>query len=132
MKKSLGLIVASFFGVVMILSGCATTRNMMGAEYQKDLVSNSKTQFRNVWAVADEDGFRVSGKLRLKGSGGANTPKYVKVSFVDDAGKAIDSQKVVYYPKILRSKGNRREARFVARFDLAPPAGTVIRLENVN
>ena len=87
MKKSQDLIVAAFIVIAMLFSGCATTRNMMGSEYQKVLVSNSKTHFGNVWAVADEDSFRVSGKLKLRGSGGVNVPQYVKVSLIDDAGK---------------------------------------------
>jgi len=132
MKKYQSLIVASFLGIVMFVSGCATTRNMLGTEYRKESVPNSRTYFSQVWAVADDDGFRISGKLRLKGPFGINVPDYVEVALIDEAGNIIDSRKVGYYPRILSGRRKHREARFTARFEQAPPSGTVIRLENVN
>lgn len=116
----------------MVLSSCATTQNMVGKELTKETVPNSKTYFSQVWAVADDDEFRVSGKLRLKGTIGANVPDYVEVALVNEAGKVIVSRKVAYYPRILSGGRKHRVARFTARFDQAPPFGTIIRLENVN
>lgn len=116
----------------MALSGCATTQNMMGEEFTKEVIPNSKTYFRQVWAIADEDEFRVFGKLRLKGSLGFNVPDFVEVAMVDAGGKIIEMQKVAYYPRMLSSRRKHREASFTARFGQAPPAGSVIRLANVD
>ena len=126
------LVVASFLGIVVLVSGCATTRNMLGNEYRKEAAPNSWTYFSDVWAVVDDDEFRVSGRLRLKGSSGANIADYVEVALIDETGKVIESRKVPYSPKILSGKRKHRGARFTARFDQAPPPGTIIRLENVN
>ena len=124
--------IAPILGAIIVLSGCATTRNMMGQEYIKETVPNSKTYFSQVWAIADEDEFRVSGKLRLKGSLGMNVPDFVEVELVDDGGSVIDKQKVAYYPRILTGRRKHREARFTAHFNQAPPAGSVVRLSNVD
>lgn len=130
--KHQNLVVASLFGIVLFVSGCATTRNMLGNEYQKEAVPNSRTYFSQVWAVTDDDEFRVSGRLRLKGSSGTNVPDNVEVALVDETGKVIESRRVPYYPRILSGKRKHRGARFTARFDQAPPPGTIIRLENAN
>ena len=130
--KHQNVVIVSFLGILLLGSGCTATRNMLGKEYQKDAVSNSWTYFSQVRAVADDDGFRVSGRLRLKGNIGANVPDFVKVALVDETGKVIESRKVAYYPRILSGRRKHREARFTARFNQAPPSGTIIRLENVN
>lgn len=126
------IIVASFLYAVMVLSGCAATPNMVGKELTKETVPNSKTYFSQVWAVADDDEFRVSGKLRLKGSLGHNVPDFVEVALVDAGGRVIESQKVTYYPRVFTGRKKHREARFTARFDQAPPSGSIIRLSNIN
>jgi hypothetical protein len=132
MKQWRIALVVSVLGAVMVLSGCATTRNMLGKELTKETVPNSKTYFSQVWAIADEDEFRVSGKLRLKGSLGMNVPNFVEVELVDDGGSVIEKQKVAYYPRILTGRRKHREARFTAHFNQAPPAGSVVRLSNVD
>lgn len=132
MKKYQSFVVASFLAIMMLVSGCVTTRNMLGTEYQKELVPHSRTYFSQVWAVEDDDEFRVSGKLRLKGNIGANVPDYVEVALVDETGKVIGSREVAYYPRILNGRRKHREARFTARFEETPSAGSVIRLSNVN
>lgn len=132
MKQWQILLAVSFLGAVMVLSGCATTRNMLGKDFTKETIPNSKTYFSQVWAVTDHDEFRVSGKLRLKGSVGHNVPDFVEVELVDAEGKVIEKQKVAYYPRILTGRRKHREARFTARFDQAPPSGSVVRLSNVN
>ena len=130
MKKYKRMSGTILMGSAMLISGCTRTRNMMGTEYQKKFVYNSKTYFSQVWAVSDGDEFRVSGKLRLKTTGG-NTPGYVEVALLNRSGSIIDSRKIAYYPRELSGRRNHREARFTARFDEAPPPGTVIRLKNV-
>jgi hypothetical protein len=132
MKQWRIMLIASVLGALMALSGCATTQNMIGKELTKETVPNSKTYFSQVWAVADDDEFRVSGKLRLKGSLGYNVPDFVEVALVDDEGKIIEKQKVAYYPRILTGRRKHREARFTARFNQAPPPGSIIRLSNLN
>lgn len=133
MKQWRIVIIASILGAVMIFSGCATTQNMLGKELTKETIPNSKTYFSQVWAVADENEFRVSGKLRLKGSLGHNVPDFVEVALVDAGGKIIEKQKVAYYPRILTGRRNKhREARFTARFNQTPPPGSIIRLSNIN
>jgi hypothetical protein len=74
---------------------------MLGKELTKETVPNSKTYFSQVWAVTGDDEFRVSGKLRLRGSFGHNVPDFVEVELVDDGGSVIDRQKVAYYPRML-------------------------------
>ena len=132
MKRWQFKLAAWIFGAVTVLSGCATTQNMIGKELRQETVPNSKTYFRQVWAITAEDGFKVSGKLRLKGSFGHNVPDFVEVALVDVEGKVIEKQKVVYYPRILTGRRKHREARFTARFDQTPPTGSFIRLSNIN
>jgi hypothetical protein len=124
--------VFTILGAVMVLSGCATTQNRVGKEFTKETIPNSKTYFSQVWAVADDNEFRVSGKLRLKGSIGMNVPDFVEIALVDESGKVIEKQKVAYYPRSLTGRRKHREARFTARFNQAPPSGSIIRLSNVN
>lgn len=132
MKQWRIALVVSVLGAVMVLYGCTTTRNMLGKELTKETVPNSKTYFSQVWAIADEDEFRVSGKLRLKDSLGMNVPNFVEVELVDDGGSVIEKQKVAYYPRILTGRRKHREARFTAHFNQAPPTGSVVRLSNVD
>ena len=91
------------------------------AALQAGLLPNPEPYFSQVRAVADDDEFRVSGRLRLKGNIGANVPDFVKVALVDETGKVIESRKVAYYPRLLSGRRKHREARFTARFDQAPP-----------
>jgi hypothetical protein len=126
------MIVVSALGIVMALSGCATMGNMVGTEFTQETVSNSKTYFSQVLAVAVDDEFRVSGKLRVKGRSGHNVPDFVEVALVDAEGKVIEKQKVTYSPRILTGRRKHREARFTARFDQVPPPGSTVRLSNIN
>jgi hypothetical protein len=105
---------------------------MVGKELTKEAVPNSKTYFCEVWAVADDDEFRVSGKLRQKGTLGHIVADIVVVALLDDGGKINEKQKVAYYPSILTGRRKHREARFTARFNQAPPPGSIIRLSNIN
>lgn len=132
MKQWRIMLIASVLGALLALSGCATTQNMVEKELTKETAPNSKTYFSQVWAVTDEDEFRVSGKLRLKGSLGHNVPDFVEVALVDDGGKIIEKQKVAYYPRTLTGRRKHCEARFTARFNQAPPPGSIIRLSNIN
>ncbi|PJB34888.1 MAG: hypothetical protein CO107_12185, partial [Deltaproteobacteria bacterium CG_4_9_14_3_um_filter_51_14] len=56
--------VAAFFSLIVI-SGCATTQNLLDKEYTKETVPDRQTSFTQLWAVEDEGEFRVSGKLRV-------------------------------------------------------------------
>jgi hypothetical protein len=132
MKQWRIMIVVSVLGAIMVLSGCATTQNMIGKDFSKETVPNSKTYFSQVWAFADDDEFRVSGRLRLKSSIGFNAPEFVEVALVDDGGTVIERQKVAYFPRMLTGRRKHREARFTARFNQAPPPGSIIWLSNVN
>lgn len=132
MKQWRIMLFVSVIGAVVFFSGCGTTQNMVGREFTKEIIPNSKTYFSHVWATADDDEFRVSGKLRLKGSFGHNVPAFVEVALIDTGGKVIQKQKIAYYPKSLTSIKKHREARFTARFDQAPPSGSIIRLSNIN
>jgi hypothetical protein len=132
MRKFQKIIVTAFLGVVLLASGCATSQNMLGKEFTKETIANSKTYFSQVYAVADDNELMVSGKLRLKGSFGTNVPDFVEVALVDGAGKVIESRKVAYYPRVLSGSRKHREARFTTRFSEKPPAGTIIQVSNVN
>lgn len=116
-----------------LIIGCSATKNLLSKEnYTKNTVPHKKTTFRRVWAVEDNEEFRVSGRLRLKGSLGTNIPAYVKVDLVDKDGTVIETRKVGYTPSVLTGRPNRREAKFSTHFNETPPPGTTIRLSNVN
>ncbi|MEW6520091.1 MAG: hypothetical protein AB1461_11815 [Thermodesulfobacteriota bacterium] len=133
MTKSFGKMMASVSICAMLLSGCATTGNLLNtADYTEEKVATPQTYFTKVRAAADDGDFRVSGRLRLKGQPGLDIPDLVEVALLDTDGTLIDSQKVPYYPRIMGGSKHSREARFVARFDQTPPPGTVIRVSNVN
>ena len=123
--------VAAFFSLIVI-SGCATTQNLLDKEYTKETVPDRQTSFTQLWAVEDEGEFRVSGKLRVNGSMAINVPSFVEVALLDKNGVVIDRQKVSYHPGILNGSKGHREASFIARFPVAPPNGTIIRLSNVD
>lgn len=126
------MIVVSILGAVMFLSGCATTKNMIGKEFIKETVPNTQTYFSQVSAIEYDNEFKVSGKLNLKGNIGFNIPDFVEVTLIDDGGAVVERQKVAYYPRRLSGKRKHREARFTARFNQAPPSGSIILLSNVN
>lgn len=132
MKQWQMVLIISVLVAPMVLSGCAAMQNLVGKEFTKETVHNSKTYFSQIWAVADDDEFRVSGKLRLKGSIGVNVPDFVEIALVDLGGEVIESQKVAYYPRVLTGRSKHREARFIARFHQSPPSGSIIRLSNVD
>ncbi len=114
-------------------SGCSATKNLLSKEnYIKKTVPHQKTSFRKIWAVEDDGEFRVSGRLRLKGTMGANIPDYVKVDLVGKDGAVLETRKVGYTPKVLTGRPRHREARFTAHFNEIPPSGITIRLSNVN
>jgi hypothetical protein len=117
----------------LMFTGCATTQNLLSREhYIKKTVPHPKTSFRQIWAVADDGEFRVSGKLRMKGTMGTHIPEYVKVDLVDKDGAIIETQKVGYTPRVLSGRPRHREARFIARFSETPSPGITIQLSNVN
>lgn len=123
---------------IAIFSGCAAMGSVMSdnlfstGQYKKETVPNSQTYFRQMWAAEDKGEFRVSGYLSLKGMIGVHVPDYVEVVLVQPNGEILDTQKVVYYPRSLYGRSGHREGRFRATFAQAPPAGTTIRLSNVN
>lgn len=118
---------------VLFLSGCVTTKNLLGPEnYGKEIVPHDKTFLRAVWAVEDKGKLKVSGKLRLKGTLRVNIPDYVEVALVDRSGAVLAAQKVAYYPRTLTGRKLNKEARFSAWFAEMPPVGTSIRVCNVN
>ncbi len=133
-KKSLGKIcfVVVLLLVIIAPAGFAAARKGADGDFLIVRVTNSKTFFRQVRTVVDDDGFRVSGRLRLKGRTGSNVPDYIEISLLDREGRVIESRKVTYTPKILCDRGKRREARFSARFDETPPAGGTICLSNTD
>ena len=117
----------------LILTGCATTQNeLTTGKYIKKTIPHNTTSFRQVWAVEEGGKLRVSGKLRLKGISRVNVPGNVEVALLDQNGNVLASQKVIYYPKVLRNKRGRRAARFTAIFNEAPSPGSTIRLGLVN
>lgn len=117
----------------LLLNGCATTQNLLTTKYySKETVPNHQTYFRQIWAVEDDGKLRVSGRLRRKGTSYLPIPKYVEVTLLDQKGVELETQKVLYYPKVLKRRRNRREARFSTYFTEPPPSGTIIRLSNVN
>ncbi|NPA25273.1 MAG: hypothetical protein GXO34_05560 [Deltaproteobacteria bacterium] len=118
--------------VIMAPAGFAAARESADGDFSTVRVTNSKTFFRQVRTAVDDDGFRVSGRLRLKGRTGSNVPDYIEISLLDREGRVIESRKVSYTPKILCDRGKRREARFSARFSETPPAGGTVRLSNID
>ena len=118
--------------ITFLMSGCAAAHNMAGSEYRQELVPDSQTYFSQVWAVADDDEFRISGRLRLKGGVGTNVPDFVEVTLVDESGKTIERREIAYYPTRLADRRKYRQARFTTVFDQLPAAGTVIRLAMTN
>ena len=133
MTKFFGKMMATAAISTLLLSGCATTGNLLHTKsYAEEKVAHPQTYFTQVRAAEDDGEFRISGRLRLKGQPGLDIPDWVEVTLLDTDGTVIDSRKVLYYPRIMGGSKHSREARFVARFDETPPAGTVVRLSNVN
>lgn len=117
----------------LLLMGCATAQNLIGPEkYAKELIPSDRTFFRQVRAVEDKGELKVSGRLRQQGMMRLDIPDYVNVALVDQSGAVIAAQKVAYYPRVLTGRKHSREARFSARFAEMPPAGTTVRVSNVN
>ena len=117
----------------LLFMGCATSQNLLRPEnYGKELVPHHHTSFSRVSAVEDEGELKVSGRLRQRGLMRADIPDYVEVALVDQSGAVIAAQKVAYYPRVLTGRKYRREATFSARFSEMPPAGTTVRVSNVN
>ena len=117
----------------LFFTGCATTQNLLGTEnYTMETVPHNQTFFRQIRAVEDDGAFRISGKLRLKGTLGVNIPDYVEVALLDEEGTVVETQRVGYYPRVLKGRNGHREARFSANFSKTPPPGTSIRLSTVN
>ncbi len=123
---------AFILGIWILVSGCATTQNMLGTEYEKEFVHDTRAYFSQVQTFTDNDGFKVSGELHLRGTIGVNMPDYVEVALVDTAGEVFEIRKVAYYPRTKNGRGMQRKARFTARFDQPPLIGTVIRLKSVD
>jgi len=117
----------------LLSAGCAATRDLLSTEtYRKEIISHGRTSFCRVWAIEEAGGFRVSGELHLRGAMKRNIPDFVDVSLVGRAGSVIAAQKVLYYPRALAGRKFHREARFSAWFVEIPPAGTTIRVSNVD
>lgn len=117
----------------LLLNGCATTQNLLTTKYySKETVPNHQTYFKQIWAVEDDGKFRVSGKLRLKKTSRFHIPNYIEVALLDQKGVEIETQKVLYYPRVLTGRRKKREARFSAYFSKTPPSGSIIQLSNVN
>lgn len=133
MTKLFGKMMATALISAMFMTGCATTGNLLETEsYTKEKVAHPQTYFTLVRAAEDDGEFEISGRLRLKGHPGLDIPDWVEVALMDTDGTLIDSQKVLYYPRIMGGSKHSREARFIARFSETPPPGTVVRLSNVN
>lgn len=117
----------------LIFTGCASTYNLLNTDkYSKVTVPHNRTYFNRVWAVEEDGRFKVSGRLRVKGNTRAFMPKFVEVVLLDSNGMVIDKSKVTYSPRVLSRRTRHRGARFAAYFMATPPAGTTIRLSNVN
>jgi hypothetical protein len=114
------------------LSGCAAGSRWTAKNFRTELVPSSKIYFSQVRTTEERDGFKVSGKIRLKGSSAANLPDYIEVTLTDTAGNAVATRKVPYSGVLVGSSRRHREASFSALFAEVPPQGTVIRLSNVN
>ena len=99
MKKTTLMLAA----VITILSGCAAGGRWTEKQFSTELVPSSKIYFSQVRTIADSDGFKVSGKIRLKGSSSANLPNFIggkKVMKVRASVKKICSE-----CRILKRKG---------------------------
>lgn len=117
----------------LILTGCANTNNLLNTDkYSRVTVPHNRTYFNKVWAVEEDGRFKVSGRLRVKGNTRAYIPQFVEVALIDDAGMIIEKRKVAYSPRVLTRRARQRGARFSAYFMATPPAGSTIRLSNVN
>ena len=117
----------------LILTGCANTSNLLNTDnYIKETVPHKRTFFNKVSAMEEGGRFKVSGRLRVKGHTHSYIPKFVEVTLIDSAGMIIDKMKVVYSPRMITRSVRHRGARFAAYFMETPPAGTTIRLSNIN
>ena len=130
-KYSIRMVI-SILVTVVASSGCATTGNLIRGYYREETIPNPKTYFSQIWATTGENIFKVSGKLKLKGSIGIHVPDYVEVTLIDKEDGVLEKKKVSYYPRSLTGKRKHREAHFVAEFNEIPPQGTLIRLSNVD
>lgn len=128
MKKWQIMMAVLFFGAIIVLSGCVTTRNMIGTKYTKEVIPNSAIYVTQVWALANDNEFTVSGRLRFKGYIGTDIPDFVEISLMDKRGKVIEKQKVAYFPRTLIGRKKHRKARFKALFAQAPPSESIIRI----
>lgn len=117
----------------MVSAGCAGKYDLLRTEtYQKEIFSNGRTFFCRVWAMEEKGGFRVSGELHLGGAAKRDIPDFVDISLVSGAGPVIAAQRVLYYPRTTAGRKFHREARFSAWFSEIPPAGTTIRVSNLD
>ncbi len=117
----------------LFFTGCATTQNLLNTgNYIQETVPHSQTYFKQIRALKVDDEFKVSGKLRLKGTMGVNIQDYVEVALLNKDGVVIDTQKVEYFPRVLSGRPRHREARFSARFSETPPPGATIRVSTVD
>lgn len=132
MKKWRIMKVIIFFGAFIVLSGCVTTQNMIGTKYTKEVIPNSAIYVTQVWALANDNEFTVSGKLMFKGFIGANIPDFVEISLIDKRGEVIEKQKVAYFPRTISYRRKHRKARFKALFTQVPPSGSTIRVSIVS
>ena len=126
MKKTTLMLAA----VITILSGCAAGGRWTEKQFSTELVPSSKIYFSQVRTIADSDGFKVSGKIRLKGSSSANLPNFIEITLLDIAGNVIATRKTPYSGIWNGSTRRHREASFSTLFAEVPPHGTVIRLSN--
>ena len=118
---------------VWLFAGCACRPNLLDTGvYQQEIISHSRTSFGRVWASEDKGGLKVSGELHLNRAIRGNIPKDVNVVLVDRSGAVITAQKVPYYPRTRTGWRFHREARFSVRFPEMPPAGTMIRMSNLD
>lgn len=119
--------------VCALFTGCATTKNLMGANgYIKETVPNQHTSFRQIWATEEGGKFKVSGRLHLERATSAQIHNYVEVSLLDKNRQVIETQKVPYLPKVMTRRKLHKEARFSAHFSETPPPGSTILLNALN
>jgi hypothetical protein len=105
---------------------------MNSGDYIKETIPHKRTCFSRIRATEDNGEFRVSGKLRVKGIMRVYIPDFVEVALVDQDARVIEVQKAAYYPRVLTGRKLHKEAGFSVRFAKTPPAGTRIRVSNVN
>lgn len=114
----------------LFLTGCETLENRSDERFRIEATPGSRLTFRQIHTAETDEGFIVSGKVRARGVAVTGFKNDMTVALVGDDGVIIESRKVQYFPRIMRSRSRLPESHFSARFKKVPPFGTTIILDN--